>query len=446
MTTLNLTWVLRRSADPRAAAVTCLAYALVTALLTVTVAGAHAFFSWRDADAGVYQGLAAFALVLLLTPLLYLGAAAARLSARAQDRRLSTLRLLGATGGQVAGVTVLGAAAEATLGALAGIAASLAVTPLVGLVSFRGAALGGALWMPVWAYLSLLLGTALIASISAVAGLRRVLVTPLGVRTRAARPVPGWARLAVAAVLFLAGIAATRSGSVVQGVWGIAGLVAVVLGSFAAALVALNALGPWVLKVWARRRARTATDAAGLLSARTVLDDTAATWRQVSGAAMAGIVAVVGGSGAALARSVPDDAAESDRLLGADILTGVVVTLVIAFVGVAGTALVSQAATVLDREELAASLEAVGVPRGVTTAARVGALVRPLVVVLLVAILVSLGMLLPFAAMSVLLSPLTVGIVAVVCVAGVASVWGAAVAAGRVGRRAGADARPLPVA
>ena len=47
----------------------------------------------------IYQALAVIALVLLVVPLVSLGGAAARLSARRRDDRLATLRLLGATPG-----------------------------------------------------------------------------------------------------------------------------------------------------------------------------------------------------------------------------------------------------------------------------------------------------------------------------------------------------------
>ena len=143
MRTVRLAWLLRRATDRRASLIGAGAYALVSALLLITLGGAYAFTQWNDDDmAGTYRMLAAVALVLLVIPLAYLGAAAARLSARAQNRRLSTLRLVGATGPQVAGVTVLGAAFEALLGVLAGAVAAAALTPVVGLILFRGQPLG----------------------------------------------------------------------------------------------------------------------------------------------------------------------------------------------------------------------------------------------------------------------------------------------------------------
>jgi hypothetical protein len=442
VTALRLTWMLRRAADARAFLLSATAYALVTALLLITLSGGWAFLSWTDELAGAYQMLASVALVVLVVPLAYLGAAAARLSARAQDRRLSTLRLVGATGAQVSGVTVLGAAGEALVGAVAGAGLATALTPLVGLVPFRGAPLGANLWMPAWFVACVVATVVLLAAVSAVAGLRRVLVTPLGVRTRNAVPVPSWIRLVLAFGLVVAGIGVTNSTSAVSAVLGTAGVFVAILGAFLAVLVAINALGPWVLKIWAGRRAARATKPQALLAARTVLDDPQATWRQVSGAAMAGVVAVLGGVGAALSQGIPGDASASDVMLGADILRGVIVTLVIAFAGVAGTALVSQAATVLDREELGRALDAMGIPARFTASARVAGLLLPLILVLLVGIGATAVIVFPLAGLALIASPTTVAIVLLACCAGVLSVWGAARLAGRVARPGAAARMP----
>lgn len=436
MRTLRLTWLLRKASDRRAALLGSAAYALVTTLVLLTLAGAWSFLRWQDEIGTMYQLLAAVALVLLVVPLAYLGSAAARLSARAQDRRLSTLRLLGATGFQVASITVLGAAAEAVLGVLAGTGLGTLLAPLVGLIHFRSAPIGAAIWMPWWVVALLGAAVVVIAVVSAITGLRRVLVTPLGVRTRAVRPVPGWVRLLLAVALVIGGMMLSTSADSLSELWGGIAAVLAVLGVFLIGLVALNALGPWVLGVWGRLRARRARDAASLLAARTVLDDAAATWRQVSGAAMAGFVAVVGGAGAALAAMGQDEAgADQEQLVfGADVRTGVIVTLVIAFVGVACTTLVSQAATVLDREELTHALERMGVPERLPGTARVKSLMGPLVSTLLIAVIASGVLLFPLVGAAVVFSPLTCLVVAVVCVAGVFMVRTAAVAASRVAR------------
>src|SRR4051794_159515 len=76
-------------------ALPAIAFAIVAALVLGVIGGAQKFWSWSDPDGGLYQVLAAIALVLLVVPLATLGGAAARLAARRRDERLSTLRLLG---------------------------------------------------------------------------------------------------------------------------------------------------------------------------------------------------------------------------------------------------------------------------------------------------------------------------------------------------------------
>src|SRR5690606_11311036 len=53
-------------------ALPAIAFALVTTLVLVVVGGAQVFWTWRDSDAGLYQALAAIALVLLVIPLMTL--------------------------------------------------------------------------------------------------------------------------------------------------------------------------------------------------------------------------------------------------------------------------------------------------------------------------------------------------------------------------------------
>jgi hypothetical protein len=106
--------------------------------------------------------------------------------------------------------------------------------------------------------------------------------------------------------------------------------------------------------------------------------------------------------------------------------------LVIAFAGVACTTLVSQAATVLDREELTHSLNMMGVPPELPDRARMSALMGPLVLTLLVAVICSGALLFPLVGMGMIMAPVSCLVVAAVCVAGVFAVKAAALVAGRV--------------
>lgn len=207
-TSLRLAGLFRRRQDGDRAAtlLPLLSFALVTALLLLVTGGAQAFFRWDDELAITYQILAVIALVLLLVPLGTVGASAAKLAARRRDDRLSSLRLLGASTGTVTLLTVLEAATTALLGSLLGVVLYCATAPLLGLLHFRGAALGDQIWLP-WAVVPLLaLGIVLLASVSAVVGLRSVVVTPLGVRTRQRAGTAHWVRALVAAGIVIVGV------------------------------------------------------------------------------------------------------------------------------------------------------------------------------------------------------------------------------------------------
>ncbi|MGO1508736.1 MAG: permease, partial [Microbacterium sp.] len=160
-------------------ALPAIAFALVTALVLTVVGGAQAFWSWTGPDAALYQALAAIALVLLIVPLASLGGAAARLSARRRDERLSTLRLLGVSPAGVIGATVLESTLVAAAGALTGVAGHLALVPFIGMIPFRGQPLGAdAVLLSPLAMIGVVAGVIALAGISAAVGLRLVVISP----------------------------------------------------------------------------------------------------------------------------------------------------------------------------------------------------------------------------------------------------------------------------
>lgn len=158
---VSILWMLSRP-TPGSKAVVALpvvAFALVTALSLIVLAGAMSFFTTPVIDAnpdlaGTYQMLAGVALALMVLPLLTLGGSAARLSARRRDERLSTLRLLGGTPALVGAMTVVESTAVAAVGICAGVVLYAAALPAVALISFQGKALGlAALWLnPFWCW------------------------------------------------------------------------------------------------------------------------------------------------------------------------------------------------------------------------------------------------------------------------------------------------------
>ncbi|WP_166845144.1 FtsX-like permease family protein [Isoptericola sp. BMS4] len=417
----------RRDSDRLATLLPVASFMVVTALLELVAGGAQAFFRWDDDLAATYQTLAVIALVLLLVPLGTVGASAARLAARRRDERLASLRLLGATTGTVTALTVLEAAATALVGALAGTVLYGATAPLLGLLHFRGEALGGQVWLP-WGWLPLVvLGVTLLAAVSALAGLRAVVVTPLGVRTRQRAGTAHWVRALVAAGVLAVGLLAVQSLSLFGQMGGVVAIVGVLAGVFGAVLLAVDAIGPWVLRLRARRRARTARTVPRLLAARMTLEDPKAAWRQVSGVAMTSFVGVFGAVGLAMASYTDTaDMPADERWLMHDISTGVLVTVAGSFLMVACSVGINQAATTLDRAAVHVSLDRLGVPRTVMAEATRRAVMSALWLVSGGSALCAVVLLLPLVGMAIFMQPVAVVTAAAVFAVGFGLVRGAA--------------------
>lgn len=402
-------------------ALPAIAFALVTALVLTVVGGAQAFWTWTDPDGGLYQALAAIALVLLIVPLATLGGAAARLSARRRDERLSTLRLLGVSPAGVVTATVLESTMIASAGALAGLIGYFAIAPLVGLISFRGEALGtAAIILPPLSILAAVACVVLLAGVSAAVGLRRVVISPLGVRTRADVPRVHWIR-AVLAVLVIA--AAFGVVQVFPGTAGIVITIVVLAGMFAAALAVLNLIGPWALKVHARSGLRRAESSERLLAARFVLDSPKAAWRQVSGIAMASFMAVFAGTGVALIDTMSGPEAAANALLATDIRTGLIITLIASFLMVAVSVGVNQASGILDQHELHRSLHFLGVPKETVDSARTRAIMAPLLFTAIGSALCAAVLVFPLVGIAMVIAPLSILTIIAVVAIGIALVW-----------------------
>ncbi|MFC3300609.1 Uncharacterised protein [Arthrobacter agilis] len=412
---LRLAWMLARPSATglSASALPVTAFALVTALLLTVVAGGLSFFQWQDETGQLYLALAAIATALLVVPLLTLGGSAARLSARRRDERLATLRLLGAPASTVAVMTVAESMMLAAAGVLAGIIGHLLLLPLVQLIPFRGEPLGSAVWMGPGPLVLVALGVVALAAGSSVLGLRRIVISPLGVRTRQQAPRLHWLRAVVA--LGVIALVAVVMGNV-GGAQDFATVVVVLGVGFGGALGVLNLVGPWIIGVLARRQVRSARTPERLLAGRQILDSPKAAWRQVSGVAMTCFMAVFGGTGAALMNSA-GPLGGSERYLGDDVRTGVLITIVASFLMVACSAGITQASLLLDRRDLYVSLDRLGMPVETMNAARTRAVLFPLLVVSIGSALTAVVVALPLAGLALIFAPLSVAVI-IGCLAG----------------------------
>jgi len=397
-----------------------IAFAVTTLVILVVYGGVAAFFSWTRPEDGIYQMLAVMAMALLVAPLLTLSESAVALSARSRSDRLASVRLLGASSRTVRRLPMIEATLLACVGALIGVAVWLAVAPLVGLIQFRGAPLGAAVMLaPVQVAIVVLAVTA-VALGRSVTGLRRVLITPLGVRTRQdAEHVRKWiVVIGLGALVVLAQIVPAAGGT--GSAWGV---IAVICIPFTLAMGVLRLTGPAIVGFVARRQLRQAQDAAQLVAARTVLESPQAAWHRVAGVAMASFVAVVGGVGFALIEMAGPGGDEA--VLAADVRTGVFVVLAISFVMVACSVGVDEAGSVLDRKDLVLGLDRSGTPRAVMERARARAVVVPLLIASLGSAAVAGVMLFPLVGIVTIVQPLTLLTVAATLVTGVLLVRGA---------------------
>lgn len=426
MRTLSLAWLLGKPSRGRRGPLllTAGAYTLVCALVLIVTAGALSFDRVQNELTGMYQVLAALAVVLLVVPLAVLGAAAARLSARSQDTRLSTVRLLGGTPGLVVGITMLESAATALAGALGGVLLYAAMAPAVGLVHFQGSAIGSAMWLDPRIIALVIAGVVLVAALSGAVGLRKIIVSPLGVRNRTVTPKPRWIRAVVVLGII---ICISLVFSVIGSVASLAIMVGVLLTGFAMGIGALNLVGPWAVALIGKAKLKKAKSPAQLLAARMILENPAQAWRQVSGIAMTAFVAVVGGSGAALMNSTGTgmDPNSPDALLATDVMTGVLLTIAVSFISVACSTAITQAAATLDRADLYAGLHKLGMEPAVMESARVGSVMAPVIGMGIGSIIVSAALVFPLAGMAIIFAPLSVAVILVTLVVGVLAVRGA---------------------
>jgi hypothetical protein len=406
---LRLAWLLARPSGTGTSSTVLpvTAFALVTALLLTVVAGGLSFRQWQDETGEFYLSLAIIATALLVVPLITLGGSAARLSAKRRDERLATLRLLGAPASTVSVMTIAEAVVLAFVGTLVGVIGHLLLVPLVQLIPFRGKPLGGAVWMGPWPIILVVIGVVVLAAGSSVLGLRRIIISPLGVRTRQQVPKVHWLR-SVVAVGVIAAVAIVMGN--LAGIEDITIIVLVMGTGFAATLGVLNLVGPWIIGVLARRQVRTARTAVRLLAARQILESPKGAWRQVSGVAMTCFIAVFGGSGAALMGSAGPLEGD-DRFLGDDIRTGILITIVTAFLMVACSVGVNQSSQVLDRRDLYVSLDRLGMPIETMDAARSRAVMFPLLVVCLGSTLSAAIVVFPLAGLALILAPLSVAMI-----------------------------------
>jgi hypothetical protein len=385
----------------------------------------------------VYVLLAQVAAVLLVVPLLSLGGAAARLGVARRDHRLATLRLLGATRRQILTVSVVEALLAGVAGAVLGVIAYAAfLIPLGSRLSFQaGRFTAGELWLGVGPTLAVIGGVTVLAALSAVLGLRRLVISPLGVARRQNPPGMRLLRLLALVVVVVA--------------WGVAGGstaalgVGVVLVLLAVVFGVLNVVGPWLVAVAGRVAARTARGPEQLLAGRRLVADPKGAWRSVAGLTLAGFVAAVVSAAPVLSAGM-DQADVEGRVFARDLLTGALLTLGIVFAVAAASAGTAQVAAVLDRQRTLAQLVLAGTPVSVLQRARRREALIPLVLTLALSVGLGLFFLVPLAGVAFVADLRGLLALAACLAAGTGLVLAATAGSGRLLRTVVCDVHPEP--
>ena len=226
--------------------------------------------------------------VALLLPVLILIATASRLSAARREERFAAMRLVGATPRQVSVVSAVEAVVAAVAGVAVGFALFFVFRPLLYHVPFTGAPLAeGDLSLHSIDIVLAVIGVPVAAVVSARLALRRVQISPLGVKRRAssrppriARIIPLLAGIAVLAYFDAAGKPGSNGGQLLE-----------LLAGFVLLIVGLVLAGPWFTTAGARLMANRASRPSTLIAGRRLLDNPKAAFRFISGLVIALFVA-----------------------------------------------------------------------------------------------------------------------------------------------------------
>jgi hypothetical protein len=236
----------------------------------------------------VLQFILAGGAVALLLPVLILIATASRLSGTRREERFAAMRLVGATPRQISVVSAVEAAVAAVAGVAVGFALFFVFRPVLYHVPFTGAPLAEGDLSLRWTDIVLaVIGVPVAAVVSARLALRRVQISPLGVKRRASSRPPRVVRI----IPLLAGIAVLAYFDAAGKPGAIGGQLLELLAGFVLLVVGLVLAGPWFTTAGARLMANRASRPSTLIAGRRLLDNPRAAFRFISGLVIALFVA-----------------------------------------------------------------------------------------------------------------------------------------------------------
>ena len=236
-------------------------------------------------------------------------------------------------------------------------------------------------------------------------GLRKVVVSPLGVRTKALSSSFPWGRIVACVVLLVCvavGMALSRMGG------GMAIVLTGFFGMVLAGLLVVDVLGVLVVRLVARIR-RGSKKVHVMVASRLVSAMPKSYWRRVSGLALTSFIATFCGTGVALMQAVRTsegvEMSREDVLLMTDMFTGILLTLGIAFVFITVSAVINQAADIYDRASTFQELNAAGMDDGTIRKISVASVMLPVAWISAISAGLGLFLVLPFAGFALVMSP-----------------------------------------
>jgi len=229
---------------------------------------------------GVVRLLLLLGAAAMLAPIMLLVALATRLSAATRDRRLATLRLVGATTGQIARL----AAAESLLGGVGGVLTGIllffAIRPLATHVTYDGGRWFTSDLNPgLPGFAAVLVAVPLVTAATTQFTLARVIHSPLGVSRRTTpKPVRVWRLVPLIVAVPALGVVLSADAGGGHG--------RLVLAAFLILLATLLYAGPWLTRAVGLALARSG-GVARLLAGRHLADDPRSGFRAIAGVLLA---------------------------------------------------------------------------------------------------------------------------------------------------------------
>lgn len=311
---------------------------------------------WDSRMVGLLVAVA-FGITLVLFPILSLVGQAAGVAAKRREHRLAALRLAGATRTQVLWLSAVEQAVLGLAGAVVGLVGYTVLSPLIARIP-----LGGGRWylgditVNWWTVLVVLFAVPVLSVVSALIGLGRVSITPLGVVRGQTRKSVSVLRLGLLVI-----------GPLVLAYYGMqAALLPLLIGVGFAAL-AVRIIGPWAVQVVGKTMANLANGPVALLAGRRLVDDPKGAFRPVAALVLSGFVT---GFISVFMPPGADDPTFHDMRIGVALLLSLV------FLTVAASTAAGAVGTALDQAAPARALRRSGVPlRVIERSARLAAVV-----------------------------------------------------------------------